>query len=282
MLYTIESEKLKVTIDSFGAQLCSVKQGDKEWLWQNPSGNWAGHSPLLFPICGAVGCMIDGVKYDMPRHGFARKSEFSLSAQGQDFARFTLKSNEETRKVYPFEFTYHVTYSVEKGKLSIEHAFKNEGKTPMYFMCGGHESFNLPLGLEEYAIEFEKEENLVHHFHSETGMTGETLSFGKGKFFPIPTQLLYDNLTAIYKGIVSRKVWLCEKNGKRLAEITFAKEFENLLLWRSLDDNFICIEPWTNVLDQDGAEEMEFSQKQGVVKLEVGETKVLARSVEYL
>ena len=59
-------------------------------------------------------------------------------------------------------------------------------------------------------------------------------------------------------------------------------EFKNLMLWRSFNDPFICVEPWTNVLDKDGEPSVEFSKKEGVLKVEVGETKVLERSVEYL
>ena len=102
MQYTIENEKLKIVVDSFGAELCSVKQGEREWLWQNPTGNWAGHSPLLFPICGLVDCTVNGVKYDLPRHGLARKSEFDFVAQGYDmtYAYFF-----EDKKLVKFEIT---------------------------------------------------------------------------------------------------------------------------------------------------------------------------------
>ena len=282
MQYTIQNGRLSVTADSFGAQLLSVKQGGKEWLWQNPTGNWDGHAPLLFPICGLIGCKINGVKYPLGRHGFAKKSQFELSEKGEDFLRFTLKSNDNTKKVYPFDFTYQVTYRIIGSKLCVEHVVQNDGDMPMYFMCGGHESFDLPMNVENYAIEFEKEEHFVHHFHSETGMTGETLDFGKGKFLPIPAHLIQNNNTAIFPDIVSRKIWLCEKNGKRLAQITFAQEFKNLLLWRSFNDSFICIEPWTNVLDKDGVPDVEFSTKKGVIKVNAGERKILNRSVEYL
>ena len=282
MQYTIQNEKLSICVDSFGAQLCSVKQGEKEWLWQNPTGNWAGHSPLLFPICGAVSCIINGVHYPMERHGFARKSEFTLTAQGADFLRFTMQSNEQTKVMYPYDFTYHVTYRIQGAKLIIEHVVQNDGDTPMYFMCGGHESFNLPANVENYVIEFEKEERFIHHYHSETGMTGKTHDYGTGRFLPVPATLMQDGITAVFPDIQSRKIWFCEKDGKRLAEITFAPEFKNLLLWRALNDCFICIEPWTNILDFDGAPDVEFSEKKGVVKVEVGEVKRLVRSVEYL
>ncbi len=282
MQYTLKNNELTIIVESFGAQVCSVKQGGKEWFWQNPTGSWKDHSPILFPVCGWCRCTVNGVEYPISKHGFGKNREFTVAEKGEDYITLALQSDEETKKVYPFDFIYRLTYRVQGLKLCVEHTIENTGKTPLYFACGGHESFNLQTNVDDYVIEFEKEEKLVHHCHGDKGgMIDKTIDYGTGKMLVLPRDFLQNGNTLIFPNIQSRKVWLCEKNGKRLAEISFAQEFENLLLWRAKDDPFICIEPWTNVPDAEETEDIEFSLKKGTVKLEVGQTKTLVRSVEY-
>ncbi len=56
MTYTIENEKFSVTIDSKGAELCSMrsKQTGTEYVWQAEPSIWARHAPVLFPIIGRL------------------------------------------------------------------------------------------------------------------------------------------------------------------------------------------------------------------------------------
>lgn len=287
MEYTIDNGTLCVTANSFGAELISVKCRGEEKLWQNSTGEWSGHSPVLFPVCGRCFIKHKGVEYPQKFHGVCRHSEFTLTDRGDDFLEFTLQSNAETREVYPFDFTFSMVYRVHGSTLLIEHVVKNENAEPMYFACGGHESFNLATNVEDYAIEFEKEEELRHRLYdSESRLLGaeDVVWFEEKTFLPLPLAYLQKGDTLILEKIRSRKVWLCEKNGKRLAEICFADEMGNLLLWRAGNSPFICIEPWSNLPDaaDETLRKMEFSQKLGVMKLDAGATKILKRSVKYL
>ncbi len=56
MNYEIKNEFIKVKIDSFGAQLNSLKKVDKnlEYIWQADAKYWNRHSPILFPIVGRL------------------------------------------------------------------------------------------------------------------------------------------------------------------------------------------------------------------------------------
>ena len=128
---------------------------------------------------------------------------------------------------------------------------------------------------------FEKQENLVHYFHDDDGyMTGETQDYGPLQTLPLPEDFLQEGRTLIFKGIASRKVWLSERGGKKLAEITF-DGFENLLVWHAGKAPFICIEPWTNLPDPANKADVEFSAKGGVIEV-LGETeKTLVRTIAY-
>ena len=52
--YTIENEKLSVTIDAHGAELSSIydKENDRELIWQADPAFWNRHAPVLFPNVG--------------------------------------------------------------------------------------------------------------------------------------------------------------------------------------------------------------------------------------
>ena len=67
MKYTVKNKTLSVTVDSYGAEMVSVEYNGKERLWQNATGEWAGHAPLLFPVCGHFGVTVDGVSYPISR-----------------------------------------------------------------------------------------------------------------------------------------------------------------------------------------------------------------------
>ena len=65
MMKTIQNEHLRISVQDFGAVLCSVQSAKSghEFLWQGNPDVWNGQSPVLFPIiaklrddkCGIAG-----------------------------------------------------------------------------------------------------------------------------------------------------------------------------------------------------------------------------------
>ena len=190
--------------------------------------------------------------------------------------------DEETKKQYPFDFVFRVTYALKENTLSVIYDVENPASAPLYFACGGHESYALDYDLDAYELVFEKEEKLVHCEHNDAGyLIGEYTDFGTHTVYPLPLERLTKSATVIFKNVLSRKVRLQEKNGKPLCELTF-EGFENLLLWRAMRAKYICIEPWTNLPDIADKPDVEFSQKAGVIKVEPKDTKKLVRTITYL
>ena len=277
----IQNKELEVEAETLGGELVSVRYQGKERLWQNPTGEWAGHAPLLFPVCGHFGVTVDGVSYPIKAHGFARKSEFTLVEKGEEFVTFELRANEDTKKVYPYEFVFFVTYRLCGAKIEIEYRVENPAKEPLYFACGAHDSFALEKDVDEYELRFASEKTLTHRPCNEGGyLTGETVEFTSVNPFVLPKEYLQNGDSLIFEGVESKVALLCEKSGKELAKICF-DGFKNLLLWRAGNAKYICIEPWTNLPDFAGANEEEFSQKAGVLKVEGNSSKKLIRSIEY-
>lgn len=282
MEYTIQSDLLQVTVSSVGAELTSIRYKGEEKLWQNPTGTWAGHSPVLFPVCGHCGCKVNGKEYPMPAHGVVRKEEFTLVEQEEKRLKFSFSSNEKTKRAYPFDFVFSVIYQVNGNALSIIYDVENPTKTPLWFFCGGHESFNLATDVDGYKLVFDETEKLVHLPHDGGGyLSGEKVEFGTGKEFVLPVEYLLKGNTIIFGGIKSGGLYLSKTSGEKVARVEF-KDFSNLLLWRpSADAKMICIEPWLNLPDLSGQEDVEFSQKAGAVKVDGGQKKTLERKISY-
>ena len=104
----IGNDILQVEIAPMGAELQSVKLNGKERLWQGDPKFWTGRAPILFPVCGSLKnkeYTFNGKKYGINQHGFARRKMFEVVSVTETSAAFALKSDEETKAVYPFDFT---------------------------------------------------------------------------------------------------------------------------------------------------------------------------------
>ena len=278
MKVAFHNDIISAEADTLGAELVSVRAYGQEKLWQNESGEWAGHAPILFPVCGNCAVQIAGKQYPVDRHGFARKSEFTLKKQQKNSLLFELKSNEKTREQYPFDFVFRVRYTLRGAALQIGYEVENSSNEVLYFSCGGHESYLLSKPLGEYELRFPRKEKFTSLLHDAAGrLTGETFDLGSGTSFPLPDQLLVNGNTLIFQ-LCSRRLTLCERGGKRVADISFSG-FPNLLLWRPGTEKVICIEPWHNL--PDGATPLELAEKEGMIALPPHAKKQFVRTIEY-
>lgn len=123
-------------------------------------GGWSGKAPILWPATGrnyvagapgGQGWMFEGQLLPMPTHGFARDLPWRLVAQrtgrGMSSATVELTDTPQTRKAYPFGFTFAVTYRLSRTQLLIEHVIvaSLENGSAMPFSIGNHITFRQPL-----------------------------------------------------------------------------------------------------------------------------------------
>ena len=136
----IENENLCAGINTFGCELTYVKKkSGEELLWSGDEKIWPEHSPLLFPICGGLKddtYIYGGKKYKMPKHGFAKRTEFKTGDITPQKAEFILCSNDETKKIYPFEFKLTVIFGLDENSIKITYRVENTGNKDMYFSIG--------------------------------------------------------------------------------------------------------------------------------------------------
>ena len=130
MIYSIKNSEIKIEVNSLGAQLKSLVllEDNTEYLWQANPQFWNRSAPILFPIVGKLlndTYTFKNKQYSMSQHGFARDKQFSLVEKSETMLKFLLKSDEETLKIYPFNFElYFIEFFNSKKFKNILCGFK--------------------------------------------------------------------------------------------------------------------------------------------------------------
>lgn len=149
MEFTLHCGNTTARVRQKGAQMTSFKGNDnREVIWQADPAVWGNHAPVLFPICGTAKdnhVIIDGVSYPIAKHGFSRNPEFTVEKIGDDFIELVLTPTEESKPSYPFEFAFHVVYTLRENGFSAQFLVENKSDKVMPFCCGGHPGFIVPM-----------------------------------------------------------------------------------------------------------------------------------------
>lgn len=271
MIYTVQNEYLKIRVAQFGAVLTSIQsqKSGHEFLWQGDKSVWNGQSPILFPIIGKLlddKCRIDGREYEIIRHGLARHREFQCIAERENELVFLQKSDEETKKAYPYDYELYITFTIDKNSLTVTHMVKNPNAKTMYFSLGAHPAFNCTLGDK---LVFEKQETLVsERIDHDSVITGETDLILENSDTLLLTEHLFDKDALIFEGVQSDFVTLHREAARTKIRFTFG-DAPFLAIWAKPAAPFVCIEPWYGVNDSYDRKD-DFSEKRGIVALPAG------------
>ncbi len=274
-MHQIENEFLKVKVRTYGAELTSVfdKKNKIEHLWQADENFWPWHAPVLFPVVGRClndEIMVDGVKYPMEKHGFARKSDFKVLEHSESKLVFMLGHSEETLRLYPYQFEFLIAYKLSGSQLQVQYEVRNVDAKPIYFQLGGHPAFAVPFTggeqYEDYSVVFEQAETANRHFIDADGFFDGRieLTLNNTDILPLKPDMFKDD-ALIFKDLKSRSVSLRNKNNERFLTVDF-KGFEYLGLWAKVNAPYVCIEPWLGCADTAG-DMREFRDKEGIIKL---------------
>lgn len=270
MYYKIENEFFTCEIDDMGAQLHSLKlkENGKEYIWQGNPDIWYGQAPVLFPIIGQLindKYRYNGTEYTMPKHGLARKLLFKVKECADAKAVFSLESDENTLKSYPFEFEYLVSFELCGKALVNTMTVVNKTDGEMYFSVGAHPAFNCKVG---DIIEFEKPETLsTERIDKENLIIPEKFPLIENSREIEITKEIFEADALILSDIQSEKLTI---KGENEVEFTFGK-CPFLGIWAKPGAPYVCIEPWYGV--NDGREvKDDISQKRGIQHLNKGET----------
>lgn len=255
MRYKLENDVLAVEIDSFGAEIKSVKSksDEFEFMWQADPKYWGRTSPVLFPFVGVPKnkeYCYEGETYSMGQHGFARDMEFTLERQEKDCIWFVLNSTDETYAKYPFAFRLHIGYELCENEVKVLWKVENTDQKPMYFSIGAHPAFNCPIHGEDnklgYGLKFGGLTGEIHHH----GNTPDGLAVMQDKVLPLTdgvvkfTPGFFDECTYMVEGKQTGEVALLDKAGNPYVTVCFDTPLFAVWSPEGKEAPFVCIEPW--------------------------------------
>ncbi len=277
MIVTLKNNMFSAQIDSYGAQLISMKDNaGTEYIWQRKEPYWSECAPILFPIVGRPlnGVItIDGKDYEMGTHGFARHSEFEVLTQTDDVAVFMIKTTEENYKNYPYYFELYITYSLDDEGINTEMKVVNADKKEIFFGIGGHPAICWPIyegdTFDDYVIDFGADYDI-------TALTSDDdvfilpdsaykLKLENG-VLPVKRELFNSDAVVIERAPFNSLKFI-NKKGKG---IRFEFEnFKSFAMWTMTHPDgapYLCFEPWNSMGKRMG-ENSNLKEKMDIVKL---------------
>lgn len=288
MKHTLTSNEISLTINSQGAELSSVKnRNGLEFIWQAKPDVWARHAPVLFPIIGKLKnnqFIFEGKTYELPQHGFARDMELSLKEKNDTSCVFELRSDANTKKVFPFDFVFQIIYILNGNKLTIKYNVKNPGSDALFFSIGAHPAFNVPLQanetFEDYYLEFEKNNYNVTILNEGLRTSSkQNLEVKDKKLFL--SKNLFDRDALVFENSQIDSMALCSSKSNHKI-IMHSKNFPYFGIWSKKGcTQFVCLEPWFGIADHENTNQ-NFSQKEGIISLNANEEFVCEFELRFL
>lgn len=251
-MITIKNEFLTVCVNSLGAELSSVKDNltHREYIWQGNPCVWSGQAPLLFPITGRLlndSYTYNGKNYSLPKHGFARKSAFTLLRSKPHLAVFGLFDTEKTREVYPFRFYLGAEYRLEGKTLRVIHTVQNKGDERMYFSFGAHPAFNITVG---DSVVFSEKETLTTLLTNDYGYVCGEKTLAENSDTVVIDEHIFDDDALFFPNMKSASAKIVTKAGEELLQMTYGN-VPYLGLWAKPGAPYVCIEPWYGICDSE-------------------------------
>ena len=293
MEYTLRNGHFTAVTRSLGAELISLRDNrGTEYIWTGEAPYWSGRNPVLFPIVGRAKddtLLFGGKAYPMVKHGFARKSEFAVTAQGEDFITFGLTESADTLTQYPFPFVLSITHRLTDRGFTTEYAIENTGEQTMPCCIGGHTAYRCPLDEGEhfgdYEIVFdeaETAETMLLDLNTAQLSGAQELWLDKSDRFALRHGDYARLDTLIFDGLRSHGVALRHKDTGHGVHVDFSG-FPMLGIWTQGAEEapFICLEPWHGCCGMAG-ESGEFSHKRHSMLLHSGQVKRLTYTVTTL
>lgn len=279
MNYSLRNETLLLQFDDLGAELISISDNktQTQYLWNADQNYWKRHSPILFPVVGSLSNKAYQYKdtiYPMSQHGFARDRVFQLIKQNDNEIWFSLESDEDTLKVYPFLFRLEIGYLLSGNTINVCWRVINRDLSVIHFSIGGHPAFNCPLHDDEsqidYFLRFDTKNPIRYQHIDENGLLIKKPAAEQNKLsvddgiLPLNPHLFdYDAL--IFEDNQCQRISILSP--ERIPYITLTFDTPIFGLWSPAGKNapFICIEPWygrCDAIDFNGSlEEREWGNK---------------------
>lgn len=275
LVYTLKNTHLVIKVNSFGAELSSVKssQNNIEYIWQADKQVWGRHAPHLFPIVGKLkeGEYVYGNKhYHLPQHGFARDMEFKCLENTVDKLVFELTNTEETFLNYPFLFSYKINYQLLEDSLKVEYVITNIGQNEMFFSVGAHPAFNCLLlpddDFEDYRLIFHNKESITVNKLEEGLVSNQTQEIKLTQSELPVNKTLFANDALVCVNSQIDKISLISSKHQHGVSL-YSPNWPYFGIWsKPGSKQFICLEPWYGIADFVDSNQ-NLTTKNGIIEL---------------
>lgn len=288
MNYTLSNDALRVVLSSFGGYIESIynRRTGQEHYWQYDPKDWPRRTSVCFPICGALRgerYTYNGKTYQLASHGFLREKELAPVSVSEDAACFLLKSDEETWKNYPFDFTLQIAYQLDGSSLIVHYIFRNTGVGPMFYSTGSHYTYAVPIDPAEssrdYQFRFAGVQRAGKLILQDGLVAGVTEDIFRGRD-ALPLSGMFGGGSTILRcsDLTECRIRLESMRSAAATEVSF-DGFSHVILWAPRDGApFACIEPWAGMVDAaNGSGRLE--DKLAIVALSPGETRTYTQVI---
>ena len=294
-IISISSNSLTASIDTMGAQLMSLRKGESEYLWQGDSNWWPRRAPILFPI---VGVLKDGEAesaegtISLARHGLARLNQFEVVEQSPSSVTLRLKSTEETRKAYPYDFELKLIFSVAGDTLTQTYEITNPANVVLPFTLGAHPAFNIPIpsveatSLDQYHLLFTRSWTSYGPSITDEGLCDYTTPqrlIVDSDTLSLSWELIDREKTITFEDVPDRRITLtanAETSSETHGIQMDFEGFDYLGIWSAAPGcPFVALEPWCGIadtVDTDGV----FEHKPGIICLDSEQSIVKTLSIK--
>lgn len=286
-IISISSNSLTASIDTMGAQLMSLRKGESEYLWQGDSNWWPRRAPILFPI---VGVLKDGEAesaegtISLARHGLARLNQFEVVEQSPSSVTLQLKSTEETRKSYPYDFELKLIFSLSDDTLTQTYEVTNPANVVLPFTLGAHPAFNIPIpgveaaSLDQYYLLFTHSWTSYGPSITDDGLCDYTTPqklIVDSDTLPLSWELIDREKTITLEDVPDRRITLvanAEASSEAHGIQMDFEGFDYLGIWSAAPGcPFVALEPWCGIADTVDCDGI-FEHKPGIISLEPGQS----------
>ena len=282
-IISISSNSLTASIDTMGAQLMSLRKGESEYLWQGDSNWWPRRAPILFPIVGVLkdskAESAEGT-ISLARHGLARLNQFEVVEQSASSVTLQLKSTDETRKAYPYDFELKLIFSVAGDTLTQTYEVTNPANVVLPFTLGAHPAFNIPIpgveaaSLDQYHLLFTHSWTSYGPSITDEGLCDYTTPqrlIVDSDTLPLSWELIDREKTITLEDVPDRRITLAanvEASSEAHGIQMDFEGFDYLGIWSAAPGcPFVALEPWCGIADTVDCDGI-FEHKPGIMFLE--------------
>ena len=216
-------------------------------------------------------------RFEMQKHGFARKLPWKLVYSDETIARYELTHQEEG---FPFEYAMFAEYSVSGSTITVRYEVENRDGEVFYCGLGSHEAYRTFGGLEQCSIAFERPETLKRFILHGNLLADEYEIMGENvSCLPLKTEYFAVD-ALVFPYLKSREATLASNVSDKRIRVRY-DGMDVLMLWTKPGADYVCIEPWTNAPDFESCD-MNIEHKPGMIRLAPGANAVRRHFIEVI